>query len=192
MKYRSNRMAPMIAIGIVATASMIIAGCEREESAGDTVAKSVAEESTAVLPDALFVKQAPEGARSIAEARSDTGTTGKVVVKGRIGGREKLFVSGAAIFVLADMSMKTCTELHPGKCPTPWDYCCEAPESLGAKVATVQIVGKDGRPLRVDVQGREGLDPLATIVVSGEIAPGSNKDALVINAEHIYVEPKGS
>lgn len=191
MRYREKHMTPVIALGMIAMAVVAVAGCEREENAGETAVKPTAQKAAAELPDALFVELAPDGARSIAEVKADTEASGRVVVKGRIGGRKNLFVDGAAIFLLADTSMKSCKDRDKDKCATPWDYCCEPPDSLNAKVATVQIVGDDGRPLRVDIQGRDGLEPLATIVVSGEIVRQSGSGALVINAEHIHVESEG-
>jgi len=191
MRYREIHMSPVIAVGMIAMTVAALSGCEREENASQTAGRPTAQKAAAELPDTLFVELAPDGARSIAEVKADTEASGKIVVKGRIGGRKNLFVDGAAIFLLADTSMKSCSDIDKDKCATPWDYCCEPPDSLNAKVATVQIIGDDGRPLRVDVQGRNGLKPLATIVVSGEIVRQSGSGALVINAEHIHVESEG-
>lgn len=191
MKHRSFRFVVQSAMGIAMPVMVVASGCEREESPSDSAPKAAANQSSAALPDQLFVSQPLEGARSIADVKADMSATGNVVVKGRIGGRGNLFVKGAAVFLLADTSMKSCKERHEEKCPTPWDYCCEDPASLSAKIATVQIVGDDGRPLRVDAQGRRGLDPLATIVVAGEISPRDDTGTLVINAKRIYVEREG-
>ena len=111
------------------------------------------------------------------------------------GGRERFamrrpFVNGAAVFLLADASMKSCDELHGDGCRTPWDYCCEPRESLAAKIATIQIIDADGRPLRMSLTGRHGLAPLAEITVLGEIAQRSDSGTLVINARKIHVKAR--
>ena len=141
------------------------------------------------LPAGLFVDAAPQGARSVGELIADEDARGDVVVAGRIGGRKQAFVDGAAVFLLADAGMQSCNELHGDGCPTPWDYCCEPKESLSAKVLTVQIVGDDGKPLKLDVAGSKGLDPLAKLTIAGEVARRGEGGVVVINARHIYIEP---
>jgi hypothetical protein len=167
-----------------------IAACDGGSPATtDKPVSEIASPAPAVPAD-LFLAQAPAEARGVGAVKADPQASGEVVVYGRIGGRVEPFVSGMAIFLLADTEMEACNEKGNDHCATPWDYCCEPRESLLAKTATIQVVGNDGKPLRVDLSGRHGLDPLREIVVRGEIAQREG-DALVINATGIYVKPKG-
>lgn len=166
----------------------LVSGCEQARE--NTQATNNAQ--TAALPADLFLDNAPRDARGVADVKADTDGPTNVVVHGRIGGRPKPFVDGAAVFLLADASMKTCDELHGDGCPTPWDYCCEPRESLSAKTATVQIVDADGRPLPINVKGQHGLDPSAHVTIVGTVAERSDGKTLVINARNIFVgEPTG-
>ncbi len=165
-------------------------GCKQDEpkTADETRESAAAERPSELLPANLFMAEAPKDAMSVAEAKADADASGEVVVRGRIGGRKEPFVDGAAVFLLADASMKACNELHGDGCKTPWDYCCEPRDSLAAKTATVQVVGEDGKPLRVGLEEEGGLEPLATVVVVGEIAKRGDSGVLVINARRIHVE----
>jgi hypothetical protein len=123
----------------------------------------------------------------VAELKADNTETGEVILHGRIGGRAEPFVKGAAVFLLADTSMKACNELHGDACKTPWDYCCEPRESLASKILTIQIVGPDGRPLRLGLRGMHGLEPLTRLTIAGEIADRADGGVLIVNARKIHV-----
>jgi hypothetical protein len=169
-----------------------IAGCEREPADAPSEAdKGTTADRAASLPADLFLALAPDGARGVGELKADDSVTGAVVVRGRIGGRVEPFVKGSAVFLLADADMKDCSQLHGDTCPRPWDYCCEPKDSLLANTATVQVVGDDGQPLRIDLAGRQGLEPLREIVVTGDVASRAG-GSLVINARGIYVSPARS
>lgn len=164
-------------------------GCKRDAAPASGTDASKA--PIAALPPDLFASTPPEGARPVAAVKAEPPAGGEVVVEGRIGGRAEPFVKSAAVFVLADSSMKACNELHGDSCTTPWDYCCEPRESLAAKTATIQVVDSAGKPLAVDLQGKNGLEPLARVVIAGRVQQGGDPGALVINAQRIYVEPRG-
>jgi hypothetical protein len=90
------------------------------------------------------------------------------------------------MFMLADPNLPSCNERHDPGCATPWDYCCEAKETVLESTATVQIVGPDGKPLKLGVEGEHGLKPLTEVVVAGKVlSAGEN---VVINAVGIYVK----
>src|SRR5690606_29262970 len=118
--------------------------------------------------------------------KEDASAQGEVVVRGRVGGRVEPFVEGAAMFVMTDASLKSCDQIHGDACTTPWDYCCESPETTAANMLTVQIVDESGRPLRESIRGVHGLAPLKEVVVSGEIT-SRTAGGLVINAKSITV-----
>lgn len=164
-------------------------GCEQKSPEAARRATDSAQTPLAELPADFFLAETPKGARGVAEIKADESASGEVVVRGRIGGRKEPFVDGAAVFVLADASLKACNELHGDGCKTPWDYCCESRASLAANTATIQVTDADGRPLRMSLNGRGGLTPLATLVIVGDIAQRDNSGVLVINARRIHVEP---
>lgn len=169
---------------------LVSGGCKKdaEKEAREPTAKPSA---TATLPEGLFLDEEPDGARGVGEVKADEDATGEVVVFGRVGGRKDPFVDGSAMFLLADAEMKSCDELHGDACKTPWDYCCEPRDSLLAKTATVQVVGEDGKPLRVNLSGHHGLEPLKHVVIAGKVSQRGEGGSLVINAAGIYVKPVG-
>lgn len=174
--------------GVVALAA--VSGCG--DNGGQKDGGATGQQSggaQAVLPDDLFVDEAPAGARGVGEVKADADVTGEIVVTGRIGGRPKPFVEGAAVFVIADAKLAACSDRPGDSCPVPWDYCCEPQEERLANMATVRIVGEDGKPLSMSLAGKHGLDPLATVTVVGEIQPRSDTSVLVIDARRIHVDP---
>ena len=177
----------IVAVGLLSCTVASLIGCDRRPTEASEHSAGAAPLPAAALPADLFVDEAPAEPRSVADVKADVSATGDVVIHGRIGGRRKPFVDGAAVFLLADTSMKTCIELHGDGCKTPWDYCCEARESLAVKTATIQIVGPDGKPLRVGLEGTHPLEPLARVTIAGEIAPRADGGTLVINAQKIHV-----
>ena len=101
-------------------------------------------------------------------------------------GNEKPFVDGRSAFILGDPEVLTpCNEDPADKCKTPWDACCDSPEDKKRGIATIQIVGADGRVLKEPVEGVGGLENLATVTVTGKVADGSSADALIINAQAV-------
>lgn len=173
-------------------AAAVLTGCDNKPTqtaepkpTGD--AKSAAATPTDIPPD-IFVTDAPTGARGVTDVKTDPNATGQVIVTGRIGGRPKSFVDGAAVFVLADPSLKDCIQRH-GKegCPMPWDYCCEPEENLKTGIATVRIVDADGKPYPFSAEGQHGLAHLVDITVIGEIQPRQDTNVLVIDAQKIHI-----
>lgn len=163
----------------------LVSGCESKSGASKDGASE--ERGVSAIPADVFVDAMPGEVLDVQTLKADGPRKGEVVVRGRIGGRARPFVEGAAVFVLVDSNLKSCNELHGDKCKTPWDYCCETPESIAANTATVQIVGDDGKPIRASAMGAHGLAPLKEVVVRGEIAEGGDAGNLVINVRSIHV-----
>ncbi|UCF32965.1 MAG: hypothetical protein JSV78_11600 [Phycisphaerales bacterium] len=182
-----NKRTGTFILTALSLAGLGTAGCERKPQQRASDASKSTDGLAPVLPENLFVQEAPAGARDVTDVKADKSATAEVVVHGRIGGRKEPFVDGAAMFMLADVNMRPCNELHGDRCPTPWDYCCEPRESLVAKVATIQVIGADGRPLRINLKGKHGLEPLAELTVAGEVAQRDEHGTLVINAREIHV-----
>ena len=151
-----------------------------------------ADGASAALPPALFLKSAPANAKDVGELLPAAKPGETVVIRGVIGGSEEPFVNHRAIMTIADRKLKSCADMgDKDHCKTPWDYCCEPRESLKVNLASVQVVGADGKVVKADLKGQGGLDPLRKVVIEGKVAPESTKDALVINATGVFVEPKG-
>ncbi len=182
------RQAILVGLG---TLSLTATGCDKPNDGGNTARTAVNQDEAVALPAGLFLNKAPTGASDIAAVKTDVKAQGNIVVSGRIGGRAKPFVDGAAVFLLADLGMKPCNELHGDRCKTPWDYCCEPRDSLTAKTATIQVIGSDGKPLRLGLEGRHGLHPLAKLTIAGEIVPRDDVGTLVIIARGIHAAPSG-
>ena len=144
--------------------------------------------AAAALPAGLVVHGPVEGP-GVGAAKSGAKAGQSITVVGRIGGSENPFVAGRAVFTIVDPVLKSCADGgDPDHCETPWDYCCESRESLKRNIATIEISGADGRPLPIAVRGLEGLDPLATIAVTGTVTEANDSGLLVIRATRIAVK----
>jgi hypothetical protein len=172
------RVLMAVAVG---AALMGLVGCDDKPAATKTAAAP-----GVVLPASLFLAGAPADAKDIKDAKPTLKAGDKVVLAGRIGGSREPFVSGRAVFTLVDPRLKTCADDPADTCKTPWDYCCEAPEDLNANMATVQVVGAEGQPLKTGLDGVHGLKPLAKVTVVGTVAKADSKN-LLVRAEGIFV-----
>ena len=182
-------MTKSIATFVIFTLSIMGSGCD---SGSKTPPPSApASGATAALPGTLFLKSAPANAKDVDELVASAKPGESVVIRGVIGGSEDPFVSHRAIMTIADRKLKSCADMgDKDHCKTPWDYCCEPRESLKVNLASVQVVGADGKVMKTDLKGQGGLDGLRRVVVEGKVAPESGKDSLVINATGVFVEPK--
>ncbi|GEM_PF-2403356 len=140
---------------------------------------------TALLPGDLFLKHPPPNAVEVRAARETVEQGAAIVLRGRIGGVPTPFARDRALFLLADRKLKLCTE----GCRTPWDYCCEAKQTILSNLATIQISDGNGRPLKIDIQGVNGLTPAAEVIVSGTVIQRT-RNVFVVDARNIYVKPR--
>ena len=124
----------------------------------------------------------PSGAIPVAEAKQSAREGEQVVVRGRIGGRRDPMNTNVAVFVMIDPAIPHC---EIGACKTPWDYCCETPESITSNSATVQLVGDTGKSMNIDL-GKHALKPLDEIVVVGTVGPRPTAEVFVIHAQKIH------
>ncbi|MBL9121033.1 MAG: hypothetical protein JNL80_14080 [Phycisphaerae bacterium] len=171
----------------------LLLGSPSSIQTGDTSAAPPKAKSAEVLPDSLFVSEKPKDAKQLKDLKAsavkgDVKKGDTVTVQGRVGGRKEPFIKSRAMFLLADLRIVACNEKPDDACPTPWDFCCETPESLKANTATIQVVGGDGKVLKVDAQGSHGLKPLAKLVIVGTVSDVSKEGAFVITATKIFVE----
>jgi len=166
-----------------------LAGCGSKDAApqkgaGPAVGTSGAAASAA-LPAGLILAAAPEGAKDILEVKKSIKEGDEVVIRGRVGGDVKVFVG--ATMLVTDMSLQSC-DMKPGdECKTPWDYCCDPPETIQQHRALVQLVGADGKTLKTSLEGT--LSPLDIVVVKGKVYKAESSN-FIINATGIFVEKK--
>lgn len=132
---------------------------------------------------------APTGeAVSIGQARAAAKPGASLTLQGQVIGNIKPFVDGRSAFILGDPGKLTACNAKPGdSCPTPWDTCCDTPEDIKANTATIQVVDPEGRVLKESIESVGGLNTLSKIIVSGQVAPSSTSEVLVLNAAAIQV-----
>lgn len=174
-----NRMnAVATSLALLATA---LAGC------GDAGTSPRTAAARAALPDGLVVRGKAEGTH-VAAAKATARQGDEIVIVGRIGGSEEPFVAGRAVFTIVDPALKSCADVDdPDHCKTPWDYCCEERDAMKRGTATIEIADAGGRPLPIAVRGLQGLDPLATVAVTGTVTERNDAGLLVVRARRIEV-----
>jgi len=141
------------------------------------------------LPESLLVAAAPADAVSVVEARAKGKPGDAIILRGKVGGRMKPLSDAAAIFVLADeKAITSCDDNPDDECETPWDYCCEDPDTIKASIVTIQVRGADGKVVRAPIRGLGGLEELSHLVISGTVDETSTDDFMIVNATQIHVE----
>lgn len=174
------------AVGMVALLFLSSTGCDSKQSTA--VKEPAPADTAATLPAGMMLEQAPEGALEVAAAKQSAKEGDEVVVRGRIGGGKHPFVNNRAVFQLADSSIRTCDEKGSDGCPTPWDYCCEPKDQVAAKSITVQVADDNGKPLALNLDMPDGLQPKDTVIVKGKVAKKPNDVTMIVNASGIYVQ----
>jgi hypothetical protein len=171
---------------LILAAACLLASCQ--EKSTSAAAPKASPAPSAELSKVLATAPAGE-AKAIHVARTTAKPGDEVTLSGRIMGSKKPFVEGRAAFIVGDPEVLTpCNEMPGDNCETPWDACCDSAEEKKTGIATIQITGTDGKVLAEGVEGVGGLKNLATVVVSGKVAPGSSADALIVNATALQVK----
>lgn len=137
------------------------------------------------LPPNLFTSRAPTKAISVSAARQNARQGQIITLEGKIGGAVKPIAKGRAIFLMTDAALPGCS----CGCPTPWDSCCVPRQTVMANMVTIQIPDGNGRPLKADLLGVNGLKPAAEVVVKGTVVKHSPR-LLVVDAKNIYVKSR--
>lgn len=167
-------------LSVLAILALSLPACDSSTAPPATTA-------TVSLPAGMVVRGAALGT-DVAAAKSSAKQGDEIIIVGRIGGSEEPFVSGRAVFTIVDPALKSCADAgDPDHCSTPWDYCCEDRASLKRSTATIEIIGTDGRPISCSVQGISGLNPLATIAVTGTVTERNDAGLFVVRAKKIEV-----
>lgn len=165
-----NRIASLIAL---ASLPLIAVGCGE---GGDRSANAPAETPSWVLTSA------PSDASSVAEVRATAAEGDRVILRARIGGRKVPIEATSPVFVVMDLAVPHCGEIPGDGCGTPWDYCCETPESIAANAATIRVEG-DTSP------AAHGFAALDEVIVVGVVGPRPNDTVLSVDATGIYRVP---
>ena len=173
---------------ICLTAALVLNGCTSEAPDSTAQGPSKPVEKASGLPADLMLASAPDDEVGALGATKSAAAIGdEVIFEGRIGGSVDPFVADRAMFLIADSSLLICSEIHGDTCKTPWDYCCEPRDSLLANTATVQVVGDDGKPIKVSLRGEHGLVETATVVVKGIVSAKDEAGTFVVDATSLYV-----
>lgn len=171
-----------ISCALFATIALCVGGCGKSES---TASKSPTPTAPSSGSPAWVLVSMPEGVVDIAAAKKIVKEGDIVAVRGRIGGRVDPISKDTAVFIVMDPALHSCDQNEGDTCATPWDYCCETPESMAANNATVQVVDASGAPIAVDVQ-TVGFKPLDTVVIVGTVGPRPTPQVLTIKATGVH------
>ena len=145
----------------------------------------------AALLEPFFTTQAPPSPGQIHLLRTTAKPGDTVTLTGLIMGRERLFVEGAAAFILGDRSLLNPCDENPGdECKTPWDTCCNSPEEHQLGTATIQLTGPDGRVLKQGLKGVHGLTELSVVTLTGTVDKSSTPEAFIVNATQLHVSTR--
>ena len=168
----------------IALATFAMTACK--ESTNTTTST----ETTATDPalEKFFTGEPIPAAQAIHIARTTAKPGDEITLKGDLIGRKKIFVDGRASFILGDPGKLTpCNEIPGDECPTPWDACCDSKELKKTGIASIQILGEDGRVLSGNLKGTKGMKELSSITLTGTVDKSSTEDNLVVNATKIHV-----
>lgn len=160
--------------------ALLTTGCGEEDKASSS--------DVSVDHIGWLLDSAPPDAVDVAAVKARAAEGNKVVVRGRIGGRKQPISADTGIFILMDPAVTACSDNPGDTCTTPWDYCCETPETITANAATIQLRDDSGNSISFN---SDALTPLDTVIVTGTVGPRVNHETLVIYASGVYVVPSG-
>lgn len=163
------------------TGALTLGGCNDASNTNDQ--SSATDADGAHTHAAWLVHEAPQGAVDVAAAKQSAAEGDRIVVRGVIGGRRDAISAESPVFIIMDPAVPSCADNPDDACRTPWDYCCETPQTIAAGSATVQIVddSADAGNIR-----ESGLSELDEVIVEGVVGPRPEDDVLVIRARRVY------
>jgi hypothetical protein len=177
-------MKRTILVALVSFVAAFVVGCNRPDPAASKREPST---NTSTSPQATYLlAKEPASAQGVIEVKQAAKDGQDVVVVGRIGGSEKPF-TGRAAFTIVDVKLKPCSEEE--SCPTPWDYCCLAPDELAKGTVLVKFVDEAGKTLPDDAKTLLGVKELQTVVVKGQTRRDESNSLSVV-ASGLFVRNK--
>jgi hypothetical protein len=171
-------------LSLVFAAVSQFAGCSKSPSATEKPSGPHAQ-----LATSMFLAAAPADSKEVGVAKRDAAEGRTVLLHGRIGGRKDPFVSGRAIFTLADMSLPLCSDNPEDGCETPWDYCCEPLDKITSNTVTIRVLDAKGQVVPGDLNGVSGIRPSAEVFVQGRVSQKNGDKNLVVDATAFYIKP---
>lgn len=169
-------------LAIVATLGLGLTACSGGEESAST-AGGGSGGSAAMANADIMLAALPDGAMGVAAAKPTVAEGDTITLRGRIGGNRAPMTGESGIFIIMDPSLSPCAPDEG--CRTPWDYCCETPDTKLANNATIQLVGADGNALAADFAAL-GLEPMDEVVVVGTVGPRPNTDVLIVRATGVH------
>ncbi|MHC4871575.1 MAG: hypothetical protein ACYTFY_07000 [Planctomycetota bacterium] len=162
---------------VIILAAVIGFGMKENSNSNSAVVNAESEVAASagnLFPEGLVVDSI-KGTPVLPAAAKETAKTGdKVLLVGTIGGRSTPFVKNRAMFILS------------GKGAAVLADCCPSKAKLSDKVATVQVVDKNGKVIPTSLEGYRGLLPGTTVTVSGTVE--QNKEGVfLINATALAI-----
>lgn len=184
-----NRFSVNVLASVLAALAIVLSGCGNGGAKPPaTSAPAAPAAGEAKLPEGLILVSAPAGAKDVGVGKAEAKEGDEVVLRGQVGGKAKdVFTPGYAAFLLADMKLQPCNAKPGDGCTTPWDFCCDPREEILANVVNVEIQGTSNKPLKLNLQGVQGIDHLSTLVVKGKVLRKDGPN-LTLRAEGIFVE----
>ena len=167
-------------LALLLLAALVIAGCARRES------DSVTDDQVNAVGREFLIEQEPADAQPVAEAIQGEDAS-EITIVGRIGGEKEPMIDGLAAFTIVDPSLKACSDIEGDLCETPWDYCCESPDTMQTHSVTVKFTDENGTVVPVDAGKLFGVKPLQTVVVKGKLQKDKSGKTAVV-AEKMYVK----
>ncbi len=173
---------PLIALSMFAGV-LLLGACDSQTTTVATPTASEQTEKAAALPTGLFSSEPLAGIQTLLNVKESASAGDSVTFVANIAGRAEPFTEGRAIMLVADLALQLCTEDH---CATPYDACCEPIETITEHTATVQVIDKQDRPLKIGLKGQGSLEPGAEVQVRGTVHQAGD-GYFVINAQTIHV-----
>ena len=128
--------------------------------------------------------------RPIHQLREGLEPGAAVAFEGKVMGRTQVFIPGRAAFIVGDPTTITTCDLIPcDDCETPWDACCDDPDTISAGIITVQLVDEEGKVLAHDIREVNGLTELSMVRIEGVVADATGGSSVIVNASRIQVLP---
>ncbi|MCP4712916.1 MAG: hypothetical protein GY869_30175 [Planctomycetes bacterium] len=179
-----NRNLSLFGLLVIAVFTMtMMIGCGSDE------AEPTVPDTTAGLPTGLILTAAPAGQSiGIPEVKANSKVGDEVIVRVVTGGSaDGVFMDDRAVVKVVDAALDNPCLAEGHGCKTPWDYCCTPNDELLPQSATIKVVDAQDKTLGMSLKTGQ-IKELSTLVVQGVVAPGSNENNLVINAQGIFVE----
>jgi hypothetical protein len=172
---------------MVLATGLALAGCSKapeSETASAPATTETSSASAAASPAAEQIQVGlPTQSENVIEAKQAAKDGQNIVLVGRV----KDFVEGASVLTLADESLEDCTRHAMDSCPTPWDYCCVAPDVVSSGTATVKLVNSAGEPMLTGLKGVKGIDHLVQLAAEGKVVRDETGN-LIVEASRLYVK----